>query len=355
MRLFRVGEITCSPHFLSSYRRLSNFNSQYRSTFSSIRNYALDTRQYVSYNNSLLHKTYRKRVTPSIWKPVLFTLIASGSTFAIATTISAEKIKARRKNMYRFYNDNDQNAGDIVTYREPWVKGIFHRLIQKIEDSKLYKNLHGDWKFMTKQWNSLSDSTKTIAILIGINTIIYGMWQFHPLRVVMNNYFVHNPLSGRSFTLLTSMFSHEVFWHYSFNMLALYSFGDLVYRIFGREQFLAFYLSSGMVASCISHVASLSFKRYGTIMPSLGASGAIFACIAACAIKHPDSSIYLIFLPFFPIKIGYALPAIMAFDLWGIISGMTMFDHFAHLAGTISGLIYTKFGQELYWKAVKQI
>ncbi|CAB4386110.1 rhomboid-domain-containing protein [Rhizophagus irregularis] len=348
----------CFPRFPLSYRRLSGFNGQYCSTFSSIRNYALDTRHYnnkfVSYNNSLLQKTYRKRVTPSIWKPVLFTLIASGSSFAIATNISAEKIKARRKNMYHFYNDNDQNAGDIVTYREPWVKGIFHRLIQKIEDSKFYKSLHGDWTYMTKRWNSLSDSTKTTAILIGINTIIFGMWQIHPLRAVMNNYFVHNPLSGRSFTLLTSMFSHEAFWHYSFNMLALYSFGDLVYRIFGKEQFLAFYLSSGMVASCISHIVSLSFKRYN-ILPSLGASGAIFACVAACAIQYPDSSVYLIFLPFFPIKISYALPAIMAFDLWGIVSGMTMFDHFAHLAGTMFGLIYTKFGQESYWKAVKQI
>ncbi|RIA96214.1 hypothetical protein C1645_688061 [Glomus cerebriforme] len=208
---------------------------------------------------------------------------------------------------------------------------------------------------MTKRWNSLNDSTKTIAVLIGINTIIFGMWQILPLRVVMNKYFVHNPLSGRSFTLLTSVFSHEAFWHYSFNMLALYSFGDLVYRAFGREQFLAFYLSSGMFASCISHIASLSFKRYGAIMPSLGASGAIFACMATCAITYPDASVYLIFMPFFPIKISYALPALIAFDLFGIISKMTIFDHFAHLAGTMFGLIYTKFGQEPYWKAVRQI
>jgi rhomboid-like protein len=229
--------------------------------------------------------------------------------------------------MYHFYNDNGQSAGDIVTYREPWIKGIFHRLIHKIEDSQLY----GISKRLIKRWNSLNDSTKTIAVLIGINTIIFGMWKIPTLRIVMNKYFVHNPLSGRSFTLLTSVFSHEAFWHYSFNMLALYSFGDLVYRIFGREQFLAFYLSSGMIASCISHVVSLSFKRYQTIMPSLGASGAIFACFAACAIQYPDASVYLIFLPFFPIKISYALPAMMVFDLWGIISGMTMFDHFVSI------------------------
>jgi rhomboid-like protein len=323
-------------HFPLSYRGLSRFyvNSQrnfQRSVFFSVRNYALDTRHYnnklVSYNNSF-QKTYRKRVTPSILKPVLFTLIASGSTFAFASNVSAEKIKSRHKNMYHFYNDSDQNAGDIVTYREPWIKGIFHRLIQKTEDSQLYLSLRRNWTYVTNRWNSLNDSTKTIAILMGINTIIFGMWKIPPLRVVMYEYFVHNPLSGRSFTLLTSVFSHEAFWHYSCNMVALYSFGDLVYRVFGREQFLAFYLSSGMVASCVSHVVSLSFKPYKTIRPSLGASGAIFACVAACAMKYPDVSVYLLFLPFFSIKIGYALPALMAFDLWGIISGMTMFDHF---------------------------
>src|SRR6266542_1727144 len=241
--LFRTGK------FISlqlSYHSSSNFyfkiqQNVHRSASLSIRNYGIDTRHYnnklTSYKNSLFQRTYRKRVTPSIWKHVLYTLIASGSTFAIATNISAEKVKARRRNMYHFYNDNnDPSAGDIVIYREPWIKGIFHRSIQKIEDSQLYRNLRRNWEFMIKRWNSLSDSTKTIAVLIGINTFIFGMWQIPHLKPVMNRYFVHNPLSGRSFTLLTSVFSHEAFWHYSFNMLALYSFGDLVYRIFGKEQ-----------------------------------------------------------------------------------------------------------------------
>src|SRR6266480_7666823 len=169
MRLLRAKIMPL--HFPLSYRGFSSFYSSsqrkfQRSAFFSVRNYALDTRHYnnklVSYKNSF-QKTYQKRVTPSIWKPVLFTLIASGSTFALAINNSAEKIKARHKNMYHFYNDNDQNAGDIVTYREPWIKGIFHRLIQKIEDSQLYLSLHRNWTYVTNRWNSLNDSTKTIA------------------------------------------------------------------------------------------------------------------------------------------------------------------------------------------------
>src|SRR4051794_14601304 len=151
MMLLRAGKIMFL-HFPLSYRGFSSlyFNSQrnfQRSAFFSLRNYALVTRHYNNklafYNNSF-QKTYRKRVTPSIWKPVLFTLLASGSAFALAINNSAEKIKARHKNMYHFYNDNDQNVGDIVTYREPWIKGIFHRLIQKIENSQLYLSLHGN-------------------------------------------------------------------------------------------------------------------------------------------------------------------------------------------------------------------
>lgn len=83
-------------------------------------------------------------------------------------------------------------------------------------------------------------------------------------------------------------------------MIGLLSFGRLVVNDLGKEQFYAFYLSAGMVASYISYLAKFAFKT--TAIASLGASGAVYA-VAALAIRSmPDLSVSLIFLPFLPIS-----------------------------------------------------
>ncbi|CAG8516160.1 2677_t:CDS:2 [Diversispora eburnea] len=260
----------------------------------------------------------RRRIKPQILKPILFTIFASGASFAVALLYSEN----RRRNVRHSY---------WYGLDEYWFNrnksGFSKTTFEDLNKSKFYKEIQRNWDLLKKQWYSISDGKKTMAILIGINAIVFGMWQLVPLQAFMNKYFVHNPLSVRLITLLTSTFSHREFWHFGFNMIGLYSFGDIGYHILGREQFLAFYLTSGMIASCMSHVISLKFKNWKNIRPSLGASGAIYACLSLVAVEFPEASVVLIFLPFFPIKIIHALPALIAFDIFGIISGKTIFDH----------------------------
>ncbi|KAI8579594.1 hypothetical protein K450DRAFT_164948, partial [Umbelopsis ramanniana AG] len=200
-----------------------------------------------------------------------------------------------------------------------------------------------------QKWESWKESEKTIAAIIAINTVVFAAWQIPILRPFMRRYFVHDPLSGRSITLLTSCFSHQEFWHFGLNMMALWSFGGLVHDYLGREQFLAFYLTTGMAASAVSHVFGLSMRRVRPVLPSLGASGAIYGCLSATAMLYPDASVYVVFLPFLPIKIGYALPALMGLDLAGILLRWRTFDHFAHLTGAMMGLGYIKYGPTNIW------
>ena len=58
-----------------------------------------------------------------------------------------------------------------------------------------------------------------------VNTGIWVLWQIPRLRPAMRASFSHNPLSGRSYTMLTSNFSHKSFFHLLFNSMALTSFG----------------------------------------------------------------------------------------------------------------------------------
>ncbi|GAW05251.1 Presenilins-associated rhomboid-like mitochondrial [Lentinula edodes] len=59
-----------------------------------------------------------------------------------------------------------------------------------------------------------------------LNTGIWLMWQFQRLQPMMNRAFVHQPLSGLTYTLLSSTFSHSSLLHLAFNCLALEGFGS---------------------------------------------------------------------------------------------------------------------------------
>ena len=55
-------------------------------------------------------------------------------------------------------------------------------------------------------------------------------------------------------------------------------------QVFGGEQFLAFFLTAGMVSSLTSYAGRLRSLKGGH---SLGASGAVYACFASMAILYP--------------------------------------------------------------------
>jgi rhomboid-like protein len=105
------------------------------------------------------------------------------------------------------------------------------------------------------------------------------MFQILPERWMLRH-FSDQALSPRSYTMLTSTFSHRDLWHLGMNMVALNSFAPPLMEIMGRYEFIAFYCSSGMLAS----FASNFWRRQQALLDqsgsaSLGASGAIFSLV----------------------------------------------------------------------------
>ncbi|KAJ1962618.1 hypothetical protein GGI12_002545 [Dipsacomyces acuminosporus] len=165
--------------------------------------------------------------------------------------------------------------------------------------------------------------------------------------------FLHDPRTGLSYTMLTSTFSHREVWHFLFNSVALVSFGTSIANVMGVEQFTAFYLSAGVVSSLVSHV--LAPLRPALILPSLGASGAVYAVVGATMSMYPNAKIALIFLPFIPLTISQAFPALMAYDLAGAVMGWQTFNHLAHLGGGLFGIAYAEWGADLWVRLTKAI
>ena len=129
-----------------------------------------------------------------------------------------------------------------------------------------------------RKWNELDESDKTLYSIIFINFIVFASWNIkgksHNFCV---KHFTHNPITLKSYTLLTSCFSHQSTMHFVFNMIGLYSFGSALHKIMGKEQFLATYLSIGIGSSLISHLAKVFRGRY---INSIGASGALMGLLA---------------------------------------------------------------------------
>jgi membrane associated rhomboid family serine protease len=109
---------------------------------------------------------------------------------------------------------------------------------------------------------------------------------------------------------LTSMFLHGGFMHIAGNMLFLWIFGDNVEDRLGHVGYAIFYLVGGLVAGA-THVLS----NPQSLVPTVGASGAIAAVMGAYMVLYPGSRIETMVIVFVFVRI-VAVPALVWLGLW---------------------------------------
>ncbi|XP_055673227.1 presenilins-associated rhomboid-like protein, mitochondrial isoform X5 [Falco peregrinus] len=184
--------------------------------------------------------------------------------------------------------------------------------------------------------------------IIAANVFVFCLWRLPGMRRIMFTYFTSDPSSRALCSpMLLSTFSHFSLFHMAANMYVLWSFSSSIVSLLGCEQFIAVYLSAGVISTFVSYVAKMATGRFE---PSLGASGAIMTVLAAVCAKMPEAKLAIIFLPMFTFTAGNALKAIIAFDTAGLALGWRLFDHAAHLGGALFGIWYVTYGHELIWK-----
>jgi hypothetical protein len=143
-----------------------------------------------------------------------------------------------------------------------------------------------------------------------------------------------------AFTVLTSMFIHGGVGHVVGNMLYLFIFGPAVEERTGPAHYLSFYLLSGIASGAATVVMAPQ-----SMVPVIGASGAIAGILGAYFILYPRGSILTFFPPFF-----FRVPAVLYLILWfaaqlysGIASGvagslMGGVAWWAHVGGFLFGV-----------------
>ena len=108
------------------------------------------------------------------------------------------------------------------------------------------------------------------------------------------------------FTLFTSMFLHGGWLHLLGNMLYLWIFADNIEATVGSTVFLIFYLLGGLAA----HAAHI-LANPGSMIPTVGASGALSAVMGAYLVMFPRSRIRGYLLVF-----SVTIPAVFFLVFW---------------------------------------
>ena len=197
-------------------------------------------------------------------------------------------------------------------------------------------------------WNGLYPAEKLVCGIIGINVAVLLAWRVPQLSGFMTTYFMASPMSPATcWPMLLSSFSHYSALHLFINMYVLWSFAPVVTAKFGREQFLAVYLSAGVVSSFASY--ALKVVR-ASMVPSVGASGAIMALVGIVGTLYPDSRLSLAFVnQIFPhsFSADVGMKCLIAFDALGVLFGWRFLDHAGHLGGMLFGIWYARYGHQL--------
>lgn len=151
----------------------------------------------------------------------------------------------------------------------------------------------------------------------------------------------------------TYLFLHDVhsIWHILMNMFTLWMFGRELELVWGKNRFLRYYFLTGVGAGIINVIVKTVPALLGhgfANVATIGASGAIFGILIACAILFPDRRVYII--PF-PVAISMRTVVIImaAFTFLGTFGlGADGVSHLCHLGGMLVGYFYLRRGTFLY-------
>jgi membrane associated rhomboid family serine protease len=144
-------------------------------------------------------------------------------------------------------------------------------------------------------------------------------------------------------TLITSMFMHGGWLHIIGNMLFLWVFGDNVEDVMGPFRFASFYVLCGLAAAIAQIVTDPD-----SLVPMVGASGAIGGVMGAYAILYPKARVHLLLILVIYVT-TISVPAIFMLGYWfllQLVSGLGTLGgsgggvaFWAHIGGFVAGVL----------------
>jgi membrane associated rhomboid family serine protease len=156
-------------------------------------------------------------------------------------------------------------------------------------------------------------------------------------------------------TLFTCMFLHGSWMHLLGNMLYLWIVGDNVEEVLGTARYIMTYVACGLVGSLAQIAAAPD-----SVIPTLGASGAIAGIMGAYVVWFPHNQMRVLVFRFITV-----LPAVIVIGGWivlQIVLGAGSFGkigesggvaYLAHIGGAVTGIFvsFLFYGRAQFIKA----
>ena len=194
----------------------------------------------------------------------------------------------------------------------------------------------------------------SITLIIVIITCIISIGAFSSEKIKNDLIFYPPSINrGQFYRFITHGLIHADPMHLAFNMIALYSFGEVVEQLYsfpgvfgtnGKLIYLLLYFTALIIASVPDYIKHRNDTQYR----SLGASGAVSAVIFSAILFSPNTGIGLAFIP------GINIPGYIFGAIYLIVSTILAkraqdnIGHSAHITGAIYGLLFTYVATKLF-------
>jgi membrane associated rhomboid family serine protease len=152
---------------------------------------------------------------------------------------------------------------------------------------------------------------------------------------------------GFVWQLATYLFLHATILHIFFNLLYLVMFGADLEHMWGARKFITYFFICGVGAGLTDLIVRSAF-HWDAASPTIGASGAIYGVLLACAVVMPNREVYL-----FPLPVTISMRWLVI-----ILGGVEFFStlgvtgdnvsHICHLGGMLVGYLFLRRGSFLY-------
>lgn len=195
--------------------------------------------------------------------------------------------------------------------------------------------------------------------LILVVFTVYTSWRAFQSPDLLNR-FVFYPYAvkklGDYYRFISSGFIHADWMHLIFNMLALYSFGQVVetyYKMYfgqwGGLLYLSLYFGSMIMSDVYSYWKYQDRPHYR----SLGASGAVSGVVLSFILFEPWATMFVFFIPIKAILGGILY---LGYSYYASLKTNDNIAHEAHLFGGLFGLAFTGLANhEIINKFIEQL
>jgi membrane associated rhomboid family serine protease len=161
--------------------------------------------------------------------------------------------------------------------------------------------------------------------LLPFGNAIYYFFSFNPTK----------PLYASFYSIVTSIFLHDGFFHILGNMLWLYFVGIILEDLIGKKHIYYLFFGGGILGVFTYYAFSVLWQQP---YPLVGASAGIAAVLAATAIFTPHYRVFLFGVV--EIEIRWIVLFKVVFDLIGMFGPVNAGGYQAHIGGYLFGLLY---------------